>query len=57
MKVYDSLGVLLSTDSSVQLLAGSCVGGGTMVNWCGSLATPEHVLQVPAAPLITAPFC
>lgn len=32
-QLYESRGVLLSTDSAVQLLAGSCVGGGTMVRY------------------------
>ena len=32
-----------STDLSVAVLAGACVGGGTTVNWCTSLRLPERI--------------
>ncbi len=43
--LYERRGVLTSTDLGVTLLAGSTLGGGTIINWNTSLRTPEHVLK------------
>eukprot|EP00903_Cladosiphon_okamuranus_P016206 g14954.t1 len=42
-KMYEGQGVLASDDAGVVILAGSCVGGGTTVNWAASFRTPRHV--------------
>lgn len=34
---------MASEELSISLLAGSCVGGGTTLNWCASFRTPQHV--------------
>ncbi len=44
-KLYDSKGLLMSKDGGTMFLAGSCLGGGTTVNWAGSLRTPDYVLD------------
>mmetsp|Transcript_19635 Transcript_19635/g.33047 ORF Transcript_19635/g.33047 Transcript_19635/m.33047 type:complete len:608 (+) Transcript_19635:266-2089(+) len=36
-------GVLASKDGNIMVLAGSCVGGGTTINWSASFDLPEHV--------------
>jgi hypothetical protein len=36
-KLYDGKGAITSSDGQVSIFAGSCVGGGTTVNWAGSL--------------------
>ncbi len=38
-------GNLVTTDLSVQIIAGSTLGGGTVVNYSTSFRTPEHVLR------------
>ncbi|MDU0369699.1 FAD-dependent oxidoreductase [Hymenobacter endophyticus] len=43
--LYDARGTLTTQDGSIGLLAGSCLGGGTTVNWAGSFRTPEYVLE------------
>jgi choline dehydrogenase-like flavoprotein len=37
-------GLLATSDLGVVVLAGSCLGGGTVVNWSDSLRTPADVL-------------
>ncbi|WP_345070880.1 GMC family oxidoreductase N-terminal domain-containing protein, partial [Hymenobacter fastidiosus] len=44
-KLYDAKGALTTQDGGVALLAGSCLGGGTTVNWAGAFRTPDYVLQ------------
>ncbi len=44
-KLYLDRGLTTSADKGVSLLAGSCLGGGTIVNWTTSFATPERVRQ------------
>ena len=34
---------MASEELSINVLAGSCVGGGTTLNWCASFRTPRHV--------------
>lgn len=44
-KTYDRSGALTSQDGGTTVFAGSCLGGGTSINWTGSFPTPEHVLD------------
>ncbi|UOG74615.1 GMC family oxidoreductase N-terminal domain-containing protein [Hymenobacter tibetensis] len=44
-KLYDGKGTLSTQDGSISVLAGSCLGGGTTVNWAGAFRTPDYVLQ------------
>lgn len=44
-KTYDKQGAFQSQDGSVTIFAGSCLGGGTTINWTGAFHTPEYVLQ------------
>lgn len=44
-KCFEKGGLLTSEDSNILFLAGSCVGGGSTINWSASFATPEHVLE------------
>jgi choline dehydrogenase-like flavoprotein len=44
-KLYDAKGALTTQDGGVALLAGSCLGGGTTVNWAGAFRTPDYVLE------------
>lgn len=43
--LYERRGVLTTADLSVNLLAGSTLGGGTTINWTTSLCTPDYVLR------------
>jgi choline dehydrogenase-like flavoprotein len=43
--LFDKRGALTSKDSTMMILAGATLGGGTTVNWSGSLRTPENVLH------------
>ncbi len=44
-KLYDRNGIFASKDGGTGILAGSCVGGGTTVNWAGMFRTPDYVLE------------
>lgn len=44
-KLYLRRGTLATRDLAMVVLAGSCLGGGTTVNWSTSLRTPEDVLE------------
>lgn len=43
--LYLRRGLLTTRDLGMVLLAGSCLGGGTVVNWNTSLRTPDQVLE------------
>ena len=43
--MYEKQALLTTSDLSINLLAGSVLGGGTTINWTTSLRTPEHVLH------------
>ncbi len=43
--MYEKHGALFTEDTSMSILAGSVLGGGTTVNWTASFRTPEYVLQ------------
>jgi choline dehydrogenase-like flavoprotein len=42
-KLYLGGGALTTKDQGVTLVAGSCLGGGTVVNYCTSFRTPDEV--------------
>lgn len=42
-------GMTATRDLSVAMLAGSCLGGGTVINWCTSFRPPGDLLQEWAA--------
>ncbi|HEX6798997.1 MAG TPA: GMC family oxidoreductase N-terminal domain-containing protein [Ktedonobacterales bacterium] len=44
-ELYLRRGLLSTSDVGIVMLAGSCLGGGTLVNWSTSLRTPPDVLQ------------
>lgn len=44
-KLYDRAGAFGTVDNAVAILAGSCVGGGTTVNWSASFRTPDYILE------------
>jgi choline dehydrogenase-like flavoprotein len=43
-QLYLRRGALTTSDLGMTVLAGSCLGGGTVVNWSTSLRTPDDVL-------------
>ncbi|EFA85697.1 glucose-methanol-choline oxidoreductase [Heterostelium album PN500] len=43
--LYEQAGTMTSDDLSISVLAGSCVGGGTTVNWAASIQTPDSVVE------------
>lgn len=44
-QLYLRRGTLATADLGMVVLAGSCLGGGTVVNWSTSLRTPPDVLE------------
>ncbi|HEY5093706.1 MAG TPA: GMC family oxidoreductase N-terminal domain-containing protein [Candidatus Eremiobacteraceae bacterium] len=44
-RFYLEAALCSSEDLSVAVLAGACVGGGTVINWCTSLRLPEMIAQ------------
>ena len=44
-KLFLRRGLLATSDLGMVVLAGSCLGGGTVVNWSDSLRTPPDVLD------------
>lgn len=44
-KLYENQAVLATRDLGVIVLAGSALGGGTVINWAASFRTPEHVRE------------
>jgi choline dehydrogenase-like flavoprotein len=44
-RLYEKYGALATADLSMVILAGSVLGGGTTINWAGSLRTPDVVLR------------
>ncbi len=43
--MFENRGFLATADLGVVILAGSTLGGGTTINWCVSLRTPDAVVQ------------
>lgn len=48
-KMFEMQGTLGTADGGMAILAGSCFGGGSTINWCCSLQTPGHVRKEWAA--------
>jgi choline dehydrogenase-like flavoprotein len=44
-RMFENRGFLATADLGIMILAGSTLGGGTTVNWCASLRTPDSVLE------------
>jgi len=44
-RLFLGRGLLATADLGITVLAGSCLGGGTVVNWSDSLRTPGDVLD------------
>ena len=44
-QLYDARGTLSTQDGGIGLLAGSCLGGGTTVNWAGAFRPPSYILE------------
>ena len=43
--LFDGKGAITSADGQISIFAGSCMGGGTTINWAGSFQTPDYVLD------------
>lgn len=41
--LYENGGLMITEDGSLSVLAGSCFGGGTTVNWSASFRTPHFI--------------
>ncbi len=44
-RLYDSHGLMATADLGLVILAGSCLGGGTVINYTTSFHTPERVRE------------
>ena len=44
-RMYLDRGLTATTDAAFAILAGSCLGGGTTINWTASLPPPEWLLD------------
>ncbi|MCS6909699.1 MAG: FAD-dependent oxidoreductase [Anaerolineales bacterium] len=44
-KLYENRGMLATRDLGVVVLAGSVLGGGTVINWGACFRTPDHVRE------------
>ncbi|MEM1138074.1 MAG: GMC family oxidoreductase [Bacteroidota bacterium] len=44
-QLYEKSGALSNTQGSMAVFAGSCLGGGTVVNWAGTIRTPDYILE------------
>jgi len=44
-RLFEGMGLAASKDTAVSILAGNCLGGGTVVNWAGMFRTPDYVLD------------
>ena len=44
-QLYEARAALATTDGNMGVLAGSCLGGGTTINWAGAFRTPDFVLE------------
>ena len=42
-RAFEKCGSMVTKDGHIPILAGSCVGGGTTVNWSASFDTPYAV--------------
>ena len=42
---FEKRGALTSSDTTMMILAGSTLGGGTVVNWTASFRPPDYVLE------------
>jgi choline dehydrogenase-like flavoprotein len=44
-RMYEQKAALTTDDGSVGVLAGSCLGGGTTINWTAGFRTPDEILR------------
>ena len=44
-RLYEQRAAFTSSNGGVTMFAGSCLGGGTTVNWAGAFRTPDYILQ------------